>query len=164
MTVLAVTGHRPDKVGGHGITARRALGAFAAERLLHLAPDEVITGMALGWDQAVAAACVLLDIPFTAAVPFRGQENLWPTEARKRYHLLLGRAKGIAYVCDEFVPRVKAMQIRNEWMVDRADRVAALWDGSFGGTHNCIVYAKKVGVPVVNLWSKWEPELIELLG
>lgn len=164
MTVLAVTGHRPDKVGGYGITARRALGAFAAERLLHLAPDEVITGMALGWDQAVAAACVLLDIPFTAAVPFRGQENLWPTESRKRYHLLLSRAKSVACVCDEFVPRVKAMQIRNEWMVGRADKVAALWDGSFGGTHNCILYAKKVGVPVTNLWSKWEPELVELLG
>jgi hypothetical protein len=26
------------------------------------------------------------------------------------------------------------MQIRNEWMVDQATRMAALWDGSGGGT------------------------------
>ena len=29
------------------------------------------------------------------------------------------------------------MQARNEWMVDQATRLAALWDGSSGGTGNC---------------------------
>lgn len=57
------------------------------------------------------------------------------------------------------VPVPKAMQIRNEWIVDRADRIIALWDGSFGGTHNCITYANKRKVPVDNLWDAWaDPE------
>lgn len=164
MKTIAVTGHRPEKVGGHGITARRALGAFAAEQLRLLAPDYVITGMALGWDQAIAAGCVLLGIPFTAAVPFEGQERRWPPEAQERYHRLLSFAGQRVVVCDEFTPAVRALQKRNEWMVDHAEEVIALWDGSFGGTHNCITYARKKGVPVTNLWDRWQPELRDLLG
>lgn len=29
------------------------------------------------------------------------------------------------------------MQKRNEYMVDLADKVVAVWDGSKGGTDNC---------------------------
>jgi uncharacterized phage-like protein YoqJ len=49
------------------------------------------------------------------------------------------------------------MQIRNEWMVDNAHIVLALWDGSSGGTGNCIKYAnrKSVNKPIINLWSSW---------
>lgn len=164
MKIVSVTGHRPDKLGGYEITARRAVGAFAAEQLLQLAPDRVITGMALGWDQAVAAACIILDIPFVAAVPFEGQERRWPQESRERYHRLLSHADERVVVCDDFVPAVKALQKRNEWMVDRAEEVIALWDGSFGGTHNCITYARKKGVPVRNLWDQWDPDMMGLLG
>ena len=33
-------------------------------------------------------------------------------------------------------------------MVDHSDRVLAVWDGSSGGTKNCIDYAKEKMVPV----------------
>jgi len=164
MKTVSVTGHRPDKVGGYDITVRRALGAFAAEQLLQIAPDQVITGMALGWDQAVAGACVLIGIPFVAAIPFSGQARRWPQEAQDRYYRLMECAYDRVTVCDEFVPVNRALQKRNEWMVDRADEVIALWDGSFGGTHNCITYANKKGVPVRNLWDRWDPEMMRLLG
>ena len=35
------------------------------------------------------------------------------------------------------------MQKRNEYMVDRCDKLTALWDGSSGGTGNCVKYAIK---------------------
>lgn len=35
------------------------------------------------------------------------------------------------------------MQVRNEYMVNLADKVIAVWDGSSGGTGNCVAYAKK---------------------
>jgi len=47
------------------------------------------------------------------------------------------------------------MQTRNIWMVDNCDLVLALWDGSDGGTGNCIKYANKIGKPIVNLWDKY---------
>jgi uncharacterized phage-like protein YoqJ len=48
------------------------------------------------------------------------------------------------------------MQVRNEWMVDSSDGVVALWNGTAGGTANCVRYAEKVGRPIDNLWPTWE--------
>jgi hypothetical protein len=48
-----------------------------------------------------------------------------------------------------------AMQKRNEWMADNCDRLFALWDGSAGGTANCVAYAKRVGRETLNLWPVW---------
>lgn len=44
------------------------------------------------------------------------------------------------------------MQTRNEAMVDAADELWALWDGSSGGTKNCIDYAKGK-VPIFNFFD-----------
>jgi len=41
------------------------------------------------------------------------------------------------------------MQKRNEYMVDNADIVIAVWDGTKGGTCNCVRYAKKLGKDIV---------------
>jgi hypothetical protein len=44
---------------------------------------------------------------------------------------------------------------RNEWMVDRADRVVALWSGAEGGTARCVACAERKRKPVDNLWARW---------
>ncbi len=165
--IVAVTGHRPEKLGGYDNKVRLALGGLATEWLCRNIPDKVITGMALGWDQAVAEACIALDIPFIAAVPCAGQASRWPAEAQNRYRELLSRADEIEIVTEgELFGRQvdQAMQRRNEWMVDRADHVVALWDGSWGGTFNCVTYARKRGVAVENLWARWsQPEDMRML-
>lgn len=164
MTTIAATGHRPHKLGGHTNQVRLALGGLATEYLARTRPAKVISGMALGWDQAVAGACIALGIPLIAAVPFEGQECRWPQEAQERYRWILGEAERVVVVCSG--PGGRAMQIRNEWMVDNTDRIVALWDGSWGGTFNCIQYAEKRGVPVENLWLRWSlpADVRELLG
>ena len=43
------------------------------------------------------------------------------------------------------------MQRRNEYMVDKADTLIAVWNGTSGGTANCVKYAKKKGVDIVRL-------------
>lgn len=159
--IVAATGHRPEKLGGYGEDVRRRLITLATDYLQSNTLNTVISGMALGWDQAVAEACVALGIPFIAAVPFEGQERRWPPESQRRYAALLGRAESVVIVSE--YPGSKAMQLRNEWMVDRADKMLALWDGSWGGTFNCIQYAKKRGVPIENLWSKMAWDLSDLL-
>lgn len=151
--IVAATGHRPDKLGGYDEKTRRALGALATEWLHYNRPDKVISGMALGWDQAVAAACVVLGIPFIAAVPFPNQHVRWPPEAQARYRRLLDKASATTIISDAYGQ--KTMQLRNQWMVDRADKMLALWNGSWGGTFNCLEYARKKGVEIENLWAKW---------
>ncbi len=157
--IVAGTGHRPDKLGGNGNQTRLALGGLATEYLSQTQPEKVISGMALGWDQALAGAAVALGIPFIAAVPFLSQAHRWPAEAKERYYRLLDAAEtvemtGVMQHGSEAEVN-HLMQVRNEWMVDRADRMVALWNGSWGGTHNCITYARKRGVPIDNLWARW---------
>lgn len=40
-------------------------------------------------------------------------------------------------------------------MVDDCDSLLALWDGSSGGTKNCLDYARKKGKPYINLWDRF---------
>lgn len=170
MTIVAATGHRPSKLGGYDHKTALALGGLATEYLTLSRPEKVISGMALGWDQAVAGAAVALDIPFIAAVPFEGQESRWPFESQELYQYLLTMAERVHVVSElehgSSGEAAAAMQRRNEWMVDEADRVVALWDGSWGGTFNCVRYAEKRGVPIDNLWRRWSmpKDLRELLG
>lgn len=134
MIITAGTGHRPDKLGGYSRQAQIRLHKFALETLRSVPTDKLISGMAQGWDQALAWAAKEMGIPFTAAVPFIGQERLWPQEAQDRYTSLLSYAEGVEVICDYNHPG--AMSIRNSWMVDNCSHVLALFNGSPGGTKN----------------------------
>ena len=150
--VLCGTGHRPDKLGGYGPVAKQKLFDLAYW-FLGEGPDreKVISGGALGWDQALAAAAISLKIPTVLALPFEGFECKWPKESQEYLHSLMNPAE-VVFVCDPGYAPWK-MQERNKWMVDHSDRVLALWNGTDGGTANCVRYAEKVGKPITNLWE-----------
>lgn len=155
MTICG-TGHRPNKLGGYGRPVLDRLIAVAHAWLEANRPDVVISGMALGWDQALAVAAIRLKIPTHAYIPCVGQESMWPEKSQKFYHKILERCAFQRTVHpDTFTP--VCMQWRNEAMVDAADTVLALWDGSPGGTGNCIRYAKQKKKPIVNLWEAFKP-------
>lgn len=151
---LAGTGHRPQKLGGFSDATAGRLRDLALALLAREKPDRVISGMALGWDTALALAALDRGIPLVAAIPFEGQERKWPPEAQATFRDILSRAAEVCIVSPGCYAPWK-MQVRNEWMVDRATRVAALWDGTGGGTGNCVQYATKRQVEVINLWSTW---------
>lgn len=152
--IIAGTGHRPDKLGGYDYETFDRVTTLARDWLREVQPSQVISGMALGWDQALAQASADLDIPFIAAVPFKGFASRWPKSSQYQMTALLCAAAEIHVVSE--IACVAALHERNEWMVDRADKMVALWDGSFGGTFNCLRYAEKVKRPVENLWPRWE--------
>ncbi len=152
---LSVTGHRPDKLGGYGDEIFYKLALFARDQLVRLKPVLVITGMALGWDTAVALACADLELPFVAAIPFPGQDSRWPADSRRRYGYLLDRAARTHIVCAHGEPIAASMQKRNEWMVDNSDKLLALYNGSYGGTRNCLKYAEKLHKEVIYVWEEW---------
>lgn len=164
-TVIAGTGHRLDKLSGYGKAIYREREALAQLRenlrltakaaLQKLSPDMVITGMALGWDTALAEASRELRIPFVAAVPFRGQEGRWNPADQNHYRELLADAAIIAIVRDGGFTR-EAMLERNAVMVDHANRVLALWNGDMsGGTSHAIRYARQHSVPISNVWRTY---------
>jgi len=152
--ILAGTGHRPDKLGGYGAAVSARLVDLARAALIRYRPNEVISGMALGWDTALALAAIELGIPLTAAIPFEGQECKWRPEQQEQFRAILALATTVAIVSPGGYA-VWKMQTRNEWMVDRATGVLALWNGTGGGTGNCIEYARTRQVEIVNLWGAW---------
>lgn len=151
--ILSGTGHRPDKLGGY--VEPNPISTYVRSEicrvLKELAPTEVISGMALGFDIWLAEEALNLGIPLTAAVPMKGQESLWPEASRLRYRELIARASRVIVVSDgEYHPSM--MQIRNRWMVDNSDTLLACYNGDrSGGTFNCIKYATEVGRTIVRI-------------
>lgn len=143
--VVAFTGHRPDKVGGFEGPVREWL----RKQLVDLQPAAAISGVARGVDSWAAAECFNLGIPFTAAVPFEGQEGLWMLPDRIQYSWLLSKARDIVYVSKPPSANWK-YAVRNQWMVDRCTHLLAVYDGSRGGTQNCWKYAHRAAnAPVI---------------
>jgi uncharacterized phage-like protein YoqJ len=152
--ILAGTGHRPDKLGGYGQDIAQRMVQLATECLEEHKPDVIISGMALGWDQALAGAAIKLDLEWWACIPFKGQELLWPQKSQSLYRRLLEHAHVVSIICDGGYAAHK-MQLRNVAMVDKCNKVLALWNGTPGGTANCVAYAHSVGKPIINVWNKW---------
>ncbi len=162
--IVAFTGHRPQKLGGFEQNPiQQRVRDMLYHKLQELKPEGAISGMALGVDIWAAEVCNGLSIPWVAAIPFEGQESRWPKESQERYRYLLEFASNIIYINNQpnYVspPGYSAskMQIRNQWMVDHCDLLIAVWDGSTGGTANCIDYALQTKCPVLRLnptdWS-----------
>lgn len=148
--IVSFTGHRLNKLGGYTLPNPTYLSVCQKlERTLtELNPEKAISGMALGVDQWAANVCIKLGIPFTAAVPFIGQESIWPAESQKTYKRLLAKATEVVIVCPGGYALAK-MQTRNEFMVNSCDTLIGVWDGSKGGTGNCIAYAKSINKPII---------------
>jgi uncharacterized phage-like protein YoqJ len=151
---VCFTGHRPNKIGGYNanhpqrVAVRDRLGAYIREAIDD-GFDTFISGMALGIDMDAAEIVIKLreyfpQIKLIAAVPFEGQEGMWPAQSKRQWSDILAECDAVHYVCDPGYAAWK-MQKRNEWMVDHAARVIAVWDGTAGGTGNCVNYACKAG-------------------
>lgn len=157
--IIAGTGHRPAKLGGFLKGAAHAEWFARGVRLARAYLEwrdasKVISGMALGWDQMLAQAALDAGIPLIAAVPFKGQDTVWHPRDRALWVALCERAAEIVQVSPGGFSNAK-LQRRNEWMVDRCDRIVSLWDGTAGGTANCINYATVKHVPYDNLYQVW---------
>ena len=146
--VVAGTGHRIDKIRDELDVVNAALESF----LVEVRPSHVISGMATGFDQLLARAARDHGIPWTAAIPFPGQHLRWTDDEQRRYHELLESASDIVIVSPSYVgPWV--MQVRNEWMVDKCSILASYWNGTPGGTANCLRYAKRIKRVVRSLYG-----------
>lgn len=157
------TGHRPNRFqNGYSTEFETKLQELALERIMHMV-DECqcvlsqvlgITGMALGWDQAVTTEYVKMGISFEAFVPFPEQANAWPASSRKRYHQLLVNAAKEHTVCPFYDST--AFKKRNRAMIDRAVEFLeldpqnrclflSLWDGlPTSGTGECVETFREV--------------------
>lgn len=154
--ILGFTGHRPASLPGkYSERTNRALLNTVDFILARYRPTKVISGMALGWDTAVAECAVNKGIGLIAAVPFKSQPSRWPPTSRDRYQKLLNRAERVEIISPGGYS-VRAMQQRNRWIIDRCDLLMALWHQGKGGTKNCVDYALFINRPTFNCWTTFE--------
>lgn len=149
--ILTITGHRPPKLGGYDLPnpVFQAVMEGIDRSLIALRPERLVSGMALGVDQWALDSCILNDIPYTAAVPFQGFSRNWPHKSQEHFQYFMARADKVVYTTEGNPPYSdQLLHHRNQWMVMNSDAVLAVWDGSSGGTANCVRFAKACGKPV----------------
>lgn len=145
---IAITGHRPEKLGGYRPCMKHKILKGHMEwnlKNFQQAPINdiiLISGCALGIDQWWMETGIKLNLPVIAAVPFKGFDSKWPISSQKYLQELLDKCQEVKYICEPGYAAYK-LQKRNEWMVDNCDLLIAYWDGSSGGTKNCWDYAVK---------------------
>jgi len=148
------TGHRPNKLYGYKKHAEGNLKLIDKlhDILIYLHEnfeiDTFISGMAIGWDLWSAMEVLNLKnkgykLKLICAIPCKEQEKNYSIEDKSEYYNILNNADYIYNVTGiNYSPL--CMQIRNKWMVNNSSGQIACWDGSKGGTYNCIMYANKV--------------------
>lgn len=147
------TGHRPEKLNMSEKEVRERL-----EKAIKDAIDKgfcvFYSGMARGVDMWAAEA-VLKErekdsrIKLVCASPYENFESRWSFFEKRRYASIMKKADEVVFVCAHYSKA--CFQIRNCYMVDRASRVIAAYNGESGGTKNTIRYAMQKGVEVVNI-------------
>ena len=154
---VCFTGHRPQgltninpediRVSLHDCITRAYAKGFTT----------FITGMAIGVDQIAAEEVIKFrakhnDVKLIAAVPCLGQDSKWPEQVRNHYAELLNDCDARMLIHNgEYNTNTKCMTQRNEWMVNHSSVVISVWNGNpYTGTGNCIRYATKCGIPVLN--------------
>jgi len=149
----AFTGHRPEKLTESKEVVCERLQA-AIEQAYADSFNVFITGMARGVDLWAAAIVLELrqrhnDVKLICAVPFEGFEARWLEDNRREYVRILGQSDLVRYICPRYSNQ--CFQIRNEWMVDHAARLIAVWNGQPSGTGNTVAYAQRQNVEVINI-------------
>jgi ribA/ribD-fused uncharacterized protein len=161
---VCFTGHRPDKLGGYDwsnpvnqkIMAR--LKQMVSALLNKYEKIRFICGGALGIDQMAFDICHELKcdgMTLELAMPFEKQDAVWLAESKEVLKSQRQRADMVTLV--DTIDRYKVsgtkvgeynrykLHQRNHYMVDNADLVIAVWDGTAGGTGECVSYARKQG-------------------
>ncbi len=161
--ICCVTGHRPkgfpfaygfsdeickDTVISTSFEAYKARLQKEVERLIDEGYTHFISGMADGVDLDFAD-CVIQNrlsgknIFLEAALPCPASSKTLNDGKQNRKSYILNHADLIYNVSGHYYSG--CMQKRNQYMVDRADLVLAIWNGEEkGGTWNTIKYAQKV--------------------
>ena len=160
---LAVTGHRPNRLGW--LAARRLPRRIAAV-LDEVAPKSggspptLITALAEGADRIAAEAAWAARWRIHAVLPLPAAdyaEDFADDKSREAFFSLLDRAAELDVAIPEAPgpSRPDCYRQAGLFMLDRADRLLAIYDGrgsgGSGGTQDIIAEARSRGIPVTEL-------------
>lgn len=118
----------------------------------------LISGMAEGWDEAIAKVGMRNNIPYTVMIPnlgygsyYWGKNSLLKRDRMNAFTELITNAADVVYVCKYIYENVDGVRthanfIRNQAMVDACDG-ALVYDATSSGTRDAVTRLKKAGKP-----------------
>lgn len=160
---IALTGHRPPALDGYRLTTpfydrlRQRLESVIDSALTDHDVVTLHSGLALGADTVWSQ--VILEkrsqnpgrILFMAEVPCPGQASKWVSQTDRAFWELQQSTANKVNVYSDHYSRT-CMQDRNIGMVNAADLLVAVYDGSgSGGTANAVRYAHSAGIEVLTI-------------
>ena len=101
------------------------------------------SGMALGTDMIASKVLINRKLPWTAVIPFNGQESGWAKSSQVHYFELLSYAKEQIILYPEY--KLSSYHERNQYMIDHSKVCLAVYDERRkGGTANVVKKVKKL--------------------
>ena len=157
----AFSGHRPEKLPwGNDEKDPRCMALKvqmekALRALCQAGVRRYLCGMARGTDQYfLDILCRLREeypIKIMAAIPCPTQSDRWPETERRSYYEALRRCDETKLLEDHYTKG--CMLRRNRYMVEQAQILMTVFDGSPGGTAATVAYAKARGLKLIALWK-----------
>jgi ribonuclease HI/uncharacterized phage-like protein YoqJ len=135
--LVAVTGLRPQGLGGFGETSKAASVRHRLAEILEAkqqldADLVVLSGLGLGAETLGAEAAAAVKVPYVAVLAYPDADRMWPAESRRHFaELLAGAAEVITL--DRRAPDTKqkagaAMARRDGWLAAHAEEALVVWD------------------------------------
>ncbi|MGN1227498.1 MAG: SLOG family protein [Christensenellales bacterium] len=111
-----------------------------------------LSGMALGFDMICAEIVLRLKniypyINLVCVLPCKSQDAFWSNYQKRRYASILEKADKVVCMSENYTN--SCIRERNEYMVNNATLMIALFSGRSGGTKKTIDYAKSKGLELV---------------
>lgn len=151
---IAVSGHRGLRPEVSALIER----SIRAELASVVGQGEELVGLSCladGADQIFAAAVLERGGSLEVVIPAHEYRDGLPDDARPFYDKLFSQAASV-HRCDYQESTADAHMDASMFMVSKADRLFAVWDGqparSYGGTADVVAYARDKGVPVTVIW------------
>jgi|SRR5271166_5248134 len=151
---IAITGHRElpaetERLVDQAI--RQQLAAYTGRDLVG------VTNLADGADQLFARAVLDAGGQLDVIVPAARYRDGLPESVHAAYDALLSRASSV-HRLDRIESTEEAHMEASTAMLDRAERLFAVWDGKpargYGGTADVVAEARNRGIPVTVIWPQ----------
>jgi len=159
--VCAFTGHRPQHLPW-GVReedprceALKTMMLAAVEQAAALGAETFLCGMARGCDTYFAEAVLEAKtrnpaLRLIAMLPCPNQAHHWPLQERQRHEAICAQCDQVRVL--EPVYSDGCMLRRNAAMVEQAQLLISVFDGSPGGTAKTVAYAEEKGLRILPIW------------
>lgn len=149
-----------------GVTGHQTLSpetrGFVAEAIRAELPTDLglvgVTSLAAGADQLFARIVIERGGSLEVVVPAQEYESSFGTELQRDEFRALLSAAHSSVTLDFTEPSEEAYWAAGREVVERSDRMLAVWDGQpaggLGGTADVVAYARSNGKPVAVIWPE----------